>query len=188
MVALHQACLDPAYGAQIVAVGSDRSDIAGLTYASKHGLETFTCALPDFPDRTSWDRALAEHVAAYAPDLVICAGFLKLLGPEFLTHFGGRTLNTHNSLLPAFPGVRGPHDAVKYGVKVAGATLFTVDEGVDTGVIMAQCVVPVEFDDDADSLLERIKVAERAQLVSVVGQMVRQGWEVDGRRARILSA
>ncbi len=188
MAALHQACLDPAYGAQIVAVGSDRPDIAGLAYAGEHGLETFTCALPDYPDRESWDRGLCGQVASYQPDLVICAGFLKLLGPTFLDQFGGRTLNTHNSLLPAFPGVRGPQDAVEYGVKVAGATLFIVDAGVDTGVIVAQCVVPVDFDDDADSLLERIKVAERAQLVDIVGQMCRQGWEIDGRRARIRPA
>ena len=139
----------------------------------------------DFPDRDAWDAALTAEVAAFSPGLVVSAGFLKLAGARFLTEFDGKFLNTHNSLLPAFPGIRGPLDALEYGVKFAGATLFIVDAGVDTGVIVAQCVVPVEPEDTVEDLTERIKVAERAQLVETVGRMSRGGWTVTGRRCHV---
>jgi phosphoribosylglycinamide formyltransferase-1 len=116
---------------------------------------------------------------------VISAGFLKLVGPRFLAEFGGRYINTHNALLPAFPGIHGPRDALDYGVKIAGATLHFVDAGVDTGPIIAQVSVPVLNDDDEESLTERIKAAERRQLVSYVGRMVREGWTVNGRKVTI---
>ncbi len=113
------------------------------------------------------------------------AGFLKLVGKQFLTAFGGRYVNSHNSLLPAFPGMHGPRDALAYGVRVTGATLFVVDEGVDAGPIIAQVAVPVEYDDTEESLTERIKVAERQQLVDAIGAMVRLGFTVDGRKVSI---
>lgn len=185
LAALLQACADPGYGAQVVAVGADRPGAGGLGLAADAGVPTFVERVGDYADRGDWDAALTDQVAAYAPDLVISAGFLKLVGSRFLTAFGGRYLNTHNSLLPAFPGIHGPRDALAYGVKLAGATLFVVDDGMDTGVIVAQVAVPVLDDDDVDSLTERIKVAERDQLVATVGQMVRQGWQVEGRRVRI---
>src|SRR5699024_3932513 len=125
---------------------------------------------------------------SFNPDLVISAGFLKLVGAQFLAEFGGRFLNTHNTLLPAFPGIHGPKDVLEYGVKLTGATLFIVDAGVDTGVIVAQVAVPVEDDDTVESLTERIKVAERAQLVDVVGRMCRGSWRVEGRRVRLSAA
>ncbi|WP_300578802.1 phosphoribosylglycinamide formyltransferase [uncultured Nocardioides sp.] len=125
---------------------------------------------------------LAEQVAAYEPDLVVLAGFMKLVGSAFLAAFGGRTVNTHPALSPSFPGMHGPRDALEYGVKVTGCTLFVVDEGVDTGVILAQSTVPVEDDDDVESLHERIKVAERGMLVDTVGRMAREGFRVEGRR------
>lgn len=184
--ALLAACTASDYGATIVAVGADR-DCGGLAHARAAGLPTFVVKVPDFSDRAQWDRHLTDQVREYAPDLVISAGFLKLVGPAFLQEFGGRYLNTHNSLLPAFAGIRGPQDALEYGVKVAGATLFIVDEGVDTGVILAQVAVPVLDDDDVDSLTERIKVAERAQLVEVVGKLASGTLHIDGRRARIIS-
>ncbi len=121
-------------------------------------------------------------MAAHDPDLVVSAGFLKLCGPTFLGRFAGRYVNTHNALLPAFPGIHGPRDALAYGVRLAGATLFFVDAGVDTGPILAQVAVPVHDDDDEASLTERIKVAERAQLVECVGRLAREGWRVEGRR------
>ncbi|MGH3681569.1 MAG: phosphoribosylglycinamide formyltransferase, partial [Natronosporangium sp.] len=133
----------------------------------------------------AWDRALTDQVTAYRPDLVISAGFLKLVGPAFLATFQGRYLNTHNSLLPAFPGIHGPRDALAYGVKVAGATLFFVDAGVDTGPIVAQVAVPVHDDDTVDSLTGRIKEAERRQLVACVGRLVREGWTITGRKVTI---
>ncbi|MGH3423944.1 MAG: phosphoribosylglycinamide formyltransferase, partial [Nocardioidaceae bacterium] len=132
-----------------------------------------------------WDVELTDRVAAYEPTLVVSAGFLKLVGERFLSAFGGRYINSHNSLLPAFPGMHGPRDALAYGVRVAGATLFVVDEGIDAGPIIAQVAVPVEDGDTEETLTERIKVAERRQLVEVVGRLVREGWSVDGRTVRI---
>lgn len=185
LAALLAAAEDPTYGAQVVAVGADRPSAAGLQLAADAGVPTFVCRLGDYPERPDWDAALAAEVAAHEPDLVISAGFLKLVGPTFLAAFSGRYLNTHNSLLPAFPGIHGPRDALEYGVKVAGATLFVVDEGVDTGVIVAQVTVPVRDDDTEETLTERIKVAERAQLVESTGRLAREGWRVEGRRVLI---
>jgi phosphoribosylglycinamide formyltransferase-1 len=110
---------------------------------------------------------------------------MKLAGPAFLSRFGGRYVNTHPALLPAFPGMHGAADALAYGVKVTGATLFVVDEGVDTGPIVAQAVVPVAEDDTEESLHERIKESERAMLVDTVGRMVREGYTIDGRKVSV---
>lgn len=183
--ALLDAGADPAFGARVVAVGSDRRGVAGLERAQAAGIPTFVEAVADHPDRTGWDRALTGRVAGHRPDLVISAGFLKLVGPAFLAAYQGRYLNTHNSLLPAFPGIHGPRDALAYGVKVAGATLFFVDDGVDTGPIVAQVAVPVHEDDTVDTLTERIKEAERRQLVEYVGRLVREGWTITGRKVTI---
>ena len=180
--ALLDACADPSYGASVVAVGADRDDIEGLARAERAGVPTFVARVGDFSSRDHWDRALADKVAAFEPDLVVLAGFMKLVGPGFLAAFGGRTVNTHPALSPSFPGMHGPRDALDYGVKVTGCTLFVVDEGVDTGVILAQSVVPVQDDDDVESLHERIKVAERAMLVDIIGRMAREGFRVEGRR------
>lgn len=183
--ALLDACADPGYGATVVAVGADRPGVEGLARGARAGADTFVARVGDFPDRAAWDAALTEQVAKYEPDLVVSAGFLKLVGPVFLAAFGGRYLNTHNALLPAFPGIHGPRDALAYGVKLAGATLFLVDEGVDTGAIIAQVAVPVLDDDTEDTLSERIKQAERPQLVEYVGRMVREGWTVTGRKVTV---
>ncbi len=156
--------------------------LEGLARAERAGIPTFVAQVSDFSSREHWDRAMADKVAAFEPDLVISAGFMKLAGAHFLERFGGRYINTHPALLPSFPGMHGPRDALEYGVKVTGCTLFVVDEGVDTGVILAQSVVPVEDDDDVDALHERIKVAERAMLVDTVGRMAREGFRVEGRR------
>ncbi|MGC4856143.1 phosphoribosylglycinamide formyltransferase [Micromonospora sp. DT4] len=183
--ALLDAAVDPAYGAQVVAVGADRDDIAGLDRAEAAGVPTFVERVRDHDSREAWDRALTAHVAKHQPDLVISAGFLKLVGPHFLAAFGDRYLNTHNTLLPAFPGIHGPRDALAYGVKLTGATLFFVDAGMDTGPIVAQVAVPVLDDDDVDTLTERIKEAERRQLVEQVGRLVREGWTITGRKVTV---
>jgi len=180
--ALLDACTDPAYGAQVVAVGADRDDIEGLRRAERAGVPTFVHRVKDHAERSEWDTALTASVASYRPDLVVSAGFLKLVGDEFLRSFGDRYVNTHNALLPAFPGIHGPRDALAYGVKVAGATLFFVDGGVDTGPIIAQVAVPVADDDTEESLTERIKEVERRQLVEWVGRLVRDGWTITGRK------
>lgn len=182
--ALIEACRDESYGAQVVLVLTDRPGTGAEEHARHAGIDTAVLPLREYPDRKSWDRAVALTLGQAAPDLVVSAGFLKLLGDEVLSAFPGRIVNTHNSLLPAFPGIHGPADALAYGVRIAGATLFIVDGGVDTGPIIAQCAVEVADDDTEESLLERIKVAERAQLTRHVGEMARRGWTIDGRRAR----
>lgn len=183
--ALLDATADPAYGARVVAVGADRDGIAGLDRARAAGVPTFVDTLTAYPARDDWDAALTAHVVEHQPGLVVSAGFRKLVGPRFLGAFGDRYVNTHNSLLPAFPGIHGPRDALAYGVKVAGATLFFVDAGVDSGPIIAQVSVPVLDDDTEETLTERIKVVERAQLVEQIGRLVREGWTIEDRKVRI---
>ena len=182
--ALLDACSDPAYGAQVVAVGADRDGIEGLARAERAGIPTFVHRVKDFATREEWDDALTESCAEYLPDLVISAGFMKLVSEKFLARFGGRVVNTHPALSPAFPGMHGPQEALDYGVKVTGCTLFVIDGGVDTGPIVAQTVVPVEDDDDVESLHERIKVAERVMLVENVGRMAREGFTITDRKVR----
>ncbi|HTP17639.1 MAG TPA: phosphoribosylglycinamide formyltransferase [Streptosporangiaceae bacterium] len=183
--ALLDACADGSYGARVAAVGADRTGIAGLDRARDAGIETFSCALGNFAERGQWDLALTAACAAFEPDLVILAGFMKLVGPCFLDRFGGRLINTHPALLPSFPGMHAVRDALGYGVKITGCTVFLVDAGTDTGPVIAQAAVPVLDDDDEASLHERIKVAERALLTQTVGRMVREGWSVQGRKVRI---
>ncbi|MCW2766047.1 MAG: formyltetrahydrofolate-dependent phosphoribosylglycinamide formyltransferase [Nocardioides sp.] len=182
--ALLDASVDPSYGARVVAVGADRDGIEGLARADRAGVPTFTKRVKDFTSREHWDRAMADTVANFEPDLLVLAGFMKLVGDEFHQRFGGRIVNTHPALSPAFPGMRGPAEALEYGVKVSGCTLFVVDEGVDTGPIVAQAPVPVEDDDTVESLHERIKVAERELLVDTVGRMAREGFTITGRKVR----
>ena len=183
--ALIDACRDEGYGARVVAVGADRSGINGINRAERVGIPTFVHRLSDYQAREDWDAALARTCAGYQPDLVILAGFMKLVGKPFLGAFGGRCLNTHPALLPSFPGTHGVRDALAHGVKIAGCTVFIVDAGVDEGPIVAQASVPVADEDDEAALHERIKVAERALLVDTVGRMVREGWSVHGRKVRI---
>ena len=184
--ALLDACADPGYGATVVAVGAYRESIAALDRAKAADVSTFTVKVRDFPSRDDWDEALARACEQYRPDLIVCAGFMKLVGRAFLARFSGRCLNTHPALLPSFPGMHGVRDALGYGVKVTGCTVFLVDEGVDAGPVLAQAAVPVHDDDDEASLHERIKVAERALLVGTVGRMAREGWSVNGdRKVRI---
>ena len=185
LAALHDACADPAYPAEVVAVGADRDGIAALGRAEDAGVPTFVLRVPDFASREEWDAAITDATAAYSPDLVVSAGFMKLAGAAFLARFDGRYINTHPALLPAFPGMHGAADALEHGVKLAGCTLFVVDAGIDTGPILAQVAVEVRADDDVETLHERIKVAERALLVDVVGRMARDGWTVTGRKASI---
>ncbi|MBB6334141.1 phosphoribosylglycinamide formyltransferase [Schaalia hyovaginalis] len=183
MRALVAAAEEPAWGGGIACVLADRR-CAAIDWADAHRIPTRVLKLKDHPDRRAWDLALVGALDGFEPDLVVSAGFLKLLGPAVLTRYEGRILNTHNSLLPAFPGVRGPADALESGVKIAGATLFFVDAGTDTGPIIAQTAVPVEDDDTPESLLERIKSAERVQLVESIGCLIREGWTIRGRRVR----
>ncbi len=183
--ALLDASADPAWGAAVVAVGADRAGTLGEQRAHALGLPTFVLPLTDFEDREDWDAALADLVAGHDPTLIVLAGFMKLVGKRFLDRFEGQTLNTHPALSPSFPGMHGPREALAYGVKVTGCTLFVVDHGIDTGAIVAQAGVPVLDDDTEDALHERIKTAERAMLVDAVGRMAREGFTVSGRKVTI---
>ncbi|MBW8799300.1 MAG: phosphoribosylglycinamide formyltransferase [Streptomyces sp.] len=174
-----------AYGAEVVAVGADRAGIEGLARAERAGIPTFVTRVKDFGTRDEWDRALAEAVAAHEPDLVVSAGFMKIVGKEFLARFGGRTVNTHPALLPSFPGAHGVRDALAYGARVTGCTVHFVDDGVDTGPIIAQGVVEVRDEDDESALHERIKDVERRLLVEVVGRIARNGYRIEGRKVVI---
>jgi phosphoribosylglycinamide formyltransferase-1 len=176
---------DPSYGARIVAVGADRDGIAGLDRAARAGLPTFVVKLKDHPDRAAWDLALTEAITAYAPDLIVSAGFMKIVGKEFLARFGGRFLNTHPALLPSFPGAHGVRDALAYGAKVTGCTVHFVDDGIDTGPVIDQAAVEIRPDDTEDALHERIKEVERRLLVDVVGRLSRDGYRIEGRKVRI---
>lgn len=184
--ALIDACADPGYGAEIVAVGADRDSIGALTRAGNSDIPTFVLKVRDFTSRGEWDQALADECRRYQPDLIVSAGFMKLVGKAFLDVFEGRMVNTHPALLPSFPGMHGVRDALEYGVKVTGCTVFLVDEGTDSGPVLAQAPVAVRDDDDEATLHERIKVAERKLLVDTVGRMAREGWTFETpRKVRI---
>ncbi len=179
--ALLDAGDDPAFGARVVAVGADRPGTGAAQRAERRGVPSFVVPLADFPTRTAWDRQLADTVGAHDPDVVVSAGFMKLVGAPFLDRFGDRYVNSHPALLPSFPGTHAVRDALRHGVKITGCTLFLVDAGVDTGPIVDQRAVPVLAGDDDAALHERIKAAERQMLVDGVGRMLRDGWTVDGR-------
>jgi phosphoribosylglycinamide formyltransferase-1 len=169
---------------RIVAVGVDR-DCRATEIADAASLPTFTVRLGDHPTRDAWDAAITEAAAAHSPDLIVSAGFMKILGPQFLSRFSGRILNTHPALLPAFAGAHGVADALAYGVKVTGCTVHLVDAGMDTGPVLAQQSVPVIDGDDEQTLHERIKVVERKLLVDVVAAIATGGVTVVGRTATI---
>ena len=168
--ALLDATADPAFGAEVVGVGADRDGIEGLARAERAGITTFVERVGDHADRAAWDAALTARTAQLAPSLVVSAGFMKLLGPQFLARF--TVVNTHPALLPAFPGAHAVRDALAYGVKVTGVTVHLVDEGIDTGPVLAQAAVEVRPDDDEARLHERIKTVERGLLVDVVRALV----------------
>ena len=156
---------------EIAAVGADREGTYGIERSEEAGLETFVVNFNSFPTRAEWDAALTERVASYGPELVVSSGFMRIVSAEFIERFGGRYLNTHPALLPAFPGAHGVRDALAYGVKVTGCTVHWADAGVDTGPIVAQEALTVAADDDEESLHERIKVVERRLLIDVLRRL-----------------
>ena len=177
--ALLDAAADPSYGADVVAVGTDRTGIRALERAGS--IPTFTLSVRDFATRDDWDRAFADELGRWEPDLIVLAGFMKILGAPVIERFAGRIVNTHPALLPAFPGAHGVADALAYGVKVTGTTVHFVDEGVDTGPVVAQEAVAVLPGDDEDALHTRIKHVEHRLYVEAVGRLARSGWTVSGR-------
>lgn len=173
-----------AYPARVVAVGTDR-ECRALDVAAAHSLPSYTVRLGDHADRKAWDAAITEATAAHEPDLVVSAGFMKIVGPQFLSRFLGRVVNTHPALLPAFPGAHAVPDSLAYGVRVTGCTVHLVDAGMDTGPILAQEAVAVLDGDDEAALHERIKVVERRLLVDVLAAMATRGVTWTGRKAAI---
>jgi formyltetrahydrofolate-dependent phosphoribosylglycinamide formyltransferase len=182
---LIDACAADSAQTRVMAVGADRHGTRAAGRAQAAGIETFVCRVSDYQDRADWDKALTETCAGFSPDLIVSAGFMKLLGPRFLDEFSGRCINSHPALLPSFPGMHGVRDALAYGVKVTGCTVFLIDAGLDSGPVIAQEAVPVHDDDDEETLTERIKSVERGLLTSTVLAMVRQGWSLSGRTVRI---
>jgi phosphoribosylglycinamide formyltransferase 1 len=172
------------YPASIVAVGVDR-DCPAVDIAVAESVPTYTVRLRDHPDRDAWDAAMTEATAVHDPDLIVSAGFMKILGPQFLSRFPGRIVNTHPALLPAFPGAHAVPEALAYGVKVTGCSVHLVDAGTDTGPILAQEPVAVLDDDDEATLHERIKVVERRLLVDVLAAVATRGVTWTGRKATI---
>lgn len=167
-----QALLDAPVAASIVAVGADKPGIGALERADKAAIPTFVVPFDGYAERTDWDVALLAELDAHAPDLVVLAGFMRLLGPGIVAAYRDRIINTHPALLPSFPGAHGVRDALAYGVKVTGCSVIVVDDGIDTGRILAQEAVPVLPGDDEPTLHERIKVVERCLLVDVVTDWV----------------
>jgi phosphoribosylglycinamide formyltransferase-1 len=180
--ALLDAAADPATPFRVAGVVSDRADAGGLERARAAGVPTAVVAPNDFPDRAAWDAGIARAVRVFSPALVVLAGFMRILGEAYLGEFGDRTVNTHPALLPSFPGAHGVRDALAHGVKVTGTSVILVDEGTDTGPIVAQRAVEVRDGDDEASLHERIKVVERELLVDVVSRMTAHGWQVTDRK------
>lgn len=185
MAAIETATRDVDYGAIVVAVVSDQPAAPGLDYARAAGIPTVVVDREDFASRTQWDAALAAAIVPFDPDLVVLAGFMKIVGAAVLEAFDGRIVNTHPALLPAFPGAHAVRDALDAGVKVTGCSVIVVDAGVDTGPIVAQAAVPVQPGDSVETLHERIKSVERGLVVDTVGAMVREGWQVTGRQVTI---
>jgi phosphoribosylglycinamide formyltransferase-1 len=185
LAALLAAHEEASYGARVVGVVTDNPAAGALDLAREAGVASVVVSTKDFEDRAAWNVGLAEAVSVFQPDLVVLAGFMRILAPTFVRRFEGRIINTHPALLPAFPGAHGVRDALAHGVKVTGCTVHVVDEGVDTGPILAQAAVPVQEHDDEPTLHERVKVAERALLVETVGRIAREGLYVAGRKASI---
>ncbi|PTR30520.1 phosphoribosylglycinamide formyltransferase-1 [Rhodococcus sp. OK519] len=184
--ALIEATRTEGYPATIVAVGVDR-DCAATDHADAADVAHFKVSLRDHADRAAWDVALTEAVSAHEPDLIVSAGFMKILGPAFMERFAGRIINTHPALLPSFPGAHAVRDALAYGVRVTGSTVHLVDGGVDTGPILAQEPVEVLDGDDEAALHERIKNVERRLLAEIVAAVALRGVVSDGRKAVIPS-
>jgi formyltetrahydrofolate-dependent phosphoribosylglycinamide formyltransferase len=165
-----QAILDdPRLRAQVVAAGTDVPGCAAMQRAERAGVPTFACALRDFPDRAAWNAELAEQIGKYEPDLVVLAGFMRVLAPAVVSRF--RIINTHPALLPAFPGAHAIRDALAAGVPTTGVTVHWVDEGVDTGPVIAQQAVPVEPDDDEQTLRARIQAVEKPLYVETLNRV-----------------
>jgi phosphoribosylglycinamide formyltransferase-1 len=167
LLALLKAAEHPLFPAKILAVGSDKP-ASGLAHADLYGVPTFVVEPAKFSDKEAWAKKLEENISHYNPDLIVLAGFMKILPSSFVQTFFPRIINIHPSLLPNFPGANAVRDALASGAKETGTTIHIVDEGVDTGPILGQQSLAVLPSDDESSLHERIKVLERKLLVETI--------------------
>ena len=167
LLALLQATKNPLFPAKVLAVGSDRP-APGLEHADLYGVPTFVVEEKHFANRDSWGEKLGENISHLDPDLIILAGFMKVLPKSFVAKFSPRIINIHPALLPSFPGAHAVRDALASGARETGATVHIVDEGVDTGPILAQEAVTVLPADDENTLHERIKLVEHKLLIDTV--------------------
>ncbi|KAH0433287.1 hypothetical protein KCU90_g5115, partial [Aureobasidium melanogenum] len=177
MEAIVRACADEGWPAQVAAVIANRPDAAGLAFAASHGIATAVVDHRQFPDRESFDAALARQIDSFAPDLVVLAGFMRVLTPGFVDRYAGRMLNVHPSLLPSFPGLKTHQQALDAGVRLHGASVHFVTSQLDHGPIVAQAAVPVEAGDTPAMLAERVLATEHI----IYPRAVR--WFVEGRLA-----
>ncbi|MFA9432076.1 phosphoribosylglycinamide formyltransferase [Egicoccus sp. AB-alg2] len=182
---LDAADADPRFGGEVVVVGADRADAGGLGRAKERGIATVVRQLSDHPDRATWEARLRADLEAHQVEVVVLAGFMRILSGAFLAGWPDRVVNTHPSLLPAFRGAHAVRDALAYGVRVTGCTVHLVDEQVDHGPIIAQQAVEIRPDDDEDALHERIKRVEHTLLPACVKLLCHDRLEVVGRAVRI---
>ena len=176
---LHQ---DETSGIEIAAVISDRRKAYALTRAKRAGIPTHVVKTQDFKNRVDFDAEISNLIEHYAAELVVLAGFMKLFQPPFVRKYQNRIINVHPALLPAFPGAHPVADTLAYGVKIAGVTVHFVDEGVDSGPIIAQSVVPVLDTDDEESLHNRIQVEEHKLYPEVIKWYAQGRLKVEGRK------
>jgi phosphoribosylglycinamide formyltransferase-1 len=184
--ALLDAAARPGYPARVVIVIADRERAPALVRAEAAGVPAVFLDPKGYEDRAAYDTALSERLERAGVELVCLAGFMRILGPAFVRAWRGRVMNIHPALLPAFPGLHAQRQALEYGVKVAGATVHFVDEGVDSGPIILQAAVPVEPDDTEETLSARI-LAEEHRLYPEAVRLYAEGrLQVEGRRVRVL--
>lgn len=184
--AIAQAIEEGGIPARIAIVISDNPDAFALERAGRRGIPTKVIELGDYPDRPAFDRAIRDALRQAGVDLVVLAGYMKLVGPEILEAFSGRIMNIHPALLPSFPGEHGVSDALQHGVKVSGVTVHFVDEGLDTGPIIVQEAVPVEENDDEESLHGRIHLAEYRAYPLAIKLFAQGRLKIEGRRVKVL--
>lgn len=169
-------------GARIAAVLSNNADAAGLAWAAEQGIPTAALNHKDYPDRAAFDAAMMARIDGYAPDLVVLAGFMRILTHAFCAHYAGRCINIHPSLLPAFPGLHTHRRALEEGCRIAGCTVHFVTEDLDCGPIIAQGAVPVLDGDTEDALAARVLAAEHQILPQAVAAFVSGSLKTEGRR------
>jgi len=185
MQAIVQACRNEQWPAKITAVISNRADAEGLKFAAEQGIHTAVVVSKSFPDRAAFDAALQAEIDSYHPDLVVLAGFMRILTPEFVNHYQGRLLNIHPSLLPGFVGLDTHERAIEAGVKLHGATVHFVTAELDHGPIVAQAAVPVLFEDTEQSLAARVLQQEHQIYPKAVKQFVEGKLTIVGERVRV---